>query len=145
MSDAWLIAAVSIRVSPLHNFDCCIPELDLMAGGRGAASITTVPNRRARVLLGIVGNVNVKCVTNNLATLTSMRELKSRTRCMYVKVKNMNVTGHKVVDSSPVEGVNCSPDLAYFSPLLLRHFLAAKTFPPLTQCSWGRPALMSFY
>ena len=42
----------------------------------------------------------------------------------------MNVTGHKVVDSSPVEGVNCSPDLAYFSPLLLRHFLAANIPSP---------------
>ena len=73
MSDARLIEAVSIRVSPLHNFDCCIPELDLMAGGRGAASITTIRNRRARV-----GNVNVKCVTNNLATLTCMREEKSK-------------------------------------------------------------------
>ena len=72
LSDARLIAAVSIRVSPLHNFDCCIPELDLMVGGRGDASITTIPNRRARVLLGIV--VDVKCVTNNLTTLTCMRE-----------------------------------------------------------------------
>ena len=39
----------------------------------------------------------------------------------------MKVTGHKVVDSSPVEGVNCSPDLAYFSPQLLRHFLAVSS------------------
>ena len=59
--------------------------------------------------------------------------------------KNMNVTGHKVVDSSPVEGVNCSPDLAYFSPLLLRHFLAANIPSPHPVQLGGRPALMSFY